>query len=327
MAEQLLNNASTSLNGGINNSTTTVVVNNGSVLPSSGNFRILIGSEIMLVTAISSNTLTVTRGAEGTTAVSHSSGDNVDHIYTKGSLEQIIQDYDQSGGYSSRPSSPRKGTIYTATDLQARWYYNGTNWDLIWPVYIANSKQWDVTPWTAQNQSTGTFTSKNGILEVTTLPGNNNNAVRGYSKSLPSTPYKATWIQSTHPLASQPFSLYIGHRESSSGKLKIMFNAANNGGIIGVESWSNYNSFSSVSLSAHQSYKGRFTWNRVENDGTNFNYYTSHDGKNYTKFFSETKSTGFTTNADQIFFGFMAGTQYYTSSDVGAQLLYGYWEE
>jgi hypothetical protein len=41
-------------------------------------FRVLVGTEIMIVTNVSGTTFTVTRGAEGTTAASHSSGD-ADH--------------------------------------------------------------------------------------------------------------------------------------------------------------------------------------------------------------------------------------------------------
>lgn len=325
MAEQFANNASTTLNGAHNNSTTSFVVTDGSVFPSTGNYRIICGTEIMLVTARSTNTLTVTRGYESTTAASHTSGDSVSLIFTKGSLDQFLADYEQTGVRASRPSAPRKGTRYTATDLLARWYYNGSSWDLLWPAYVPNARKWDVTGWTAQNQSTATFTDKTGILEVTTMPINNN-AVRGYSKSLPSTPYKATWIIGANPYAPPSATFFTGHRENSSGKIRAMVRAANGGGIVAVENWNNYNSFGSVSLGTQSSFTARVQWQRVENDGTNIMFWTSSDGKNYTKIFSEAKTTGWSTAADQIFFGFYNGTQYATGV-TGAHILLGYWEE
>ena len=63
----------TTLDGGINSSTTTVVLTDASQFPSSGTNFILIGTEELSYTGVSSNTLTgVTRGVRGTTAATHS---------------------------------------------------------------------------------------------------------------------------------------------------------------------------------------------------------------------------------------------------------------
>ncbi|HEX8889752.1 MAG TPA: cadherin-like domain-containing protein, partial [Pyrinomonadaceae bacterium] len=64
----------TTLNGGINNVVTSVIVADASSIPDAVNFRIQVDDEQMTVTAKSGNTLTVTRGAGGTTAASHSNG-------------------------------------------------------------------------------------------------------------------------------------------------------------------------------------------------------------------------------------------------------------
>lgn len=84
--EQYANNAATTLNGAINNSVTSVVVTDASSFPASGNFRIEVDTEIMLVTAKASNTLTVTRGVEGTTAASHLDLAATTHVLTAASL-------------------------------------------------------------------------------------------------------------------------------------------------------------------------------------------------------------------------------------------------
>jgi len=65
----------TTLNGAIDASTTTIVLTNASQFPSTGTNFVLIGTEMIQYTGISSNTLTgVTRGTRGTTAASHSDG-------------------------------------------------------------------------------------------------------------------------------------------------------------------------------------------------------------------------------------------------------------
>lgn len=90
--EQFANNASSTLSSGISSGATSLSVASASAFPSSGNFRILIDSEIFLVTAVSGTTFTVTGAQESTTAASHSSGTTVTHIVTAGGLIQAITD-------------------------------------------------------------------------------------------------------------------------------------------------------------------------------------------------------------------------------------------
>ena len=67
----------TLLSGNIDASTTTIIVADASMIPPAVGFTIQIGSEQMVVNSKSGNTLTVTRGANGTTAASHSFKANV----------------------------------------------------------------------------------------------------------------------------------------------------------------------------------------------------------------------------------------------------------
>lgn len=90
--EKFANNAITTLNGGINNAVSSLVVTSASLFPSVGQFRIRIDNEIMIVTAVAGTTFTVTRGAEGTSAASHSDGATIRHIVTAGGLSQAIAD-------------------------------------------------------------------------------------------------------------------------------------------------------------------------------------------------------------------------------------------
>ena len=103
MSVKFSNNGKTTLSAGISNSDTSVPVTDASVLPSitgseyfyvsledtSGNI------EIVKVTGVSSNTLTVTRAQDGTTARAFTSGDKAENRLTAGSLTDIV------GGISS----------------------------------------------------------------------------------------------------------------------------------------------------------------------------------------------------------------------------------
>jgi len=77
----------TTLNGAIDASVTTVTVASASAFPSSGQYRIAIGDELLLVTAGAGTTSwTVTRGVESTTAASHANGASVYGVLTAASL-------------------------------------------------------------------------------------------------------------------------------------------------------------------------------------------------------------------------------------------------
>lgn len=84
--EQFANTGTSTLNGTIASGATSLTVLAATTFPTVGIFRIRVESEIMIVTAVSSNTFTVTRGAEGTTAAAHSSGVQVVHIVTAQAL-------------------------------------------------------------------------------------------------------------------------------------------------------------------------------------------------------------------------------------------------
>lgn len=80
--------------GSITAGATTLNVASVTGAPAAGSgsqFRIIIDSEIMIVTAISSSTFTVTRGAEGTTAATHTDGVAVYHVLTSGALTLFAQ--------------------------------------------------------------------------------------------------------------------------------------------------------------------------------------------------------------------------------------------
>ena len=322
MAEQLANNAATTLDGAISNVDTSVVVTDGSVFPSSGNFRLLIQNEIILCTARSSNTLTVTRAQEGTTGTSHADGLPIELIYTKGSFNQILSDYWQRGGYASRPSSPRSGTMYTATDLlNAKWLYNGSSWDLISPVIIPNAKKVDFSGWTAMNQGTSTFVDKNGILHVTMQISND---FRGFYKTKPTSPFKMTVVIYPHKFGDIFIATGIGVRENSSGKMRLMYYMSGQPGSFRYDYWNSASSYNSTILSAIPTSTSMPIWLRYEDDNTNWVISASRDGKAFGIIYQETRNTVFT--ADQIVVGCFNNITL-TGNPLLEQYILSEWEE
>jgi len=93
-------NAVTTLDGAINYLVTTLDVADASVLPATGDFPIVVWDaddhaaptstdEQMLVTGVSGDTLTVTRGIQNTTPVGHSDGETVSEKVCKELFDQI----------------------------------------------------------------------------------------------------------------------------------------------------------------------------------------------------------------------------------------------
>ncbi len=98
------NCARTTINqsGGINASTTSMVVADASELPSSNDYVVTIwdnvtypdpcddpNTEIVKVTGISGNVLTIERGQEDTTGKAHANGQAVQNLITAGQFEEI----------------------------------------------------------------------------------------------------------------------------------------------------------------------------------------------------------------------------------------------
>lgn len=128
--EKFNNKAASLLDGSITSGALTLAVDSASTFPTAGDFRIIIDDELFTVTAVSTNTFTVTRGVEGTTPAAHSDNAPVTHILTSASLMNLIYNRGISGTLGDwKPSSP--GTYDeefegTADTLPANWSWNTT---------------------------------------------------------------------------------------------------------------------------------------------------------------------------------------------------------
>lgn len=96
--DALTNQVQTTLSAAITStSATSISVTSATGMPSPQQFRILVDTELMLVTAISGTTLTVVRGVEGTTAATHSNAAPVILPATAKSVQQSLSYADLYG--------------------------------------------------------------------------------------------------------------------------------------------------------------------------------------------------------------------------------------
>jgi hypothetical protein len=286
LREQHQNLANTTLSASINSSDNPISVAAGSVFPSTGNFRIMVDSEIMIVTARSTNSLTVTRGADGTSAASHSGGATVSMIYSTQGLSRIIKDADPLFGYSSRKP------------IMGLWADDGktllTSADFTW-----------------LNQGSATAADENGTIRLTDpVPGASGRNVRGLELDAPSTPY--TYI------AAFSFQAFLdndcrptwgmGFRESSSTKLMLFsydVNSFFNQAIqeLGINRWSNPSSLFTTNFGMHPFMSvSDLIWVKIENTGTNLKWHLSPDGAEWIQYFSESKTAWFSSGPDKVLF-------------------------
>ncbi len=89
MTEQFANLAHGTLDADISDTDTSLTLVSATSFPTTGTFRIVVDTEIMVVTDVSGSTFTVTRGAESSPATSHSNGAAVTHVLTAYVAQQL----------------------------------------------------------------------------------------------------------------------------------------------------------------------------------------------------------------------------------------------
>lgn len=270
--EQINGEAVSTLDGGINDSVTSLDVDSATDFPSDGNFRILIGSEIMKVEAVSSNTFTVVRGTEGTTAASHSDGDTVTLIITAESLKRYVADYVVYGNAEDPP------VINSLTDS------NGNT---------LTSADFD---WENQGGSTVTDLEQGGIL-LTVPIATSGPQLRGMSKTVP---------------GSTPYSIIAGFQpenwgnEGGSGNfpnIGLGFHAIANDRNLNIFA-ANYNNFTVARYTDHTTFTSNDfsdfwqndmsqTWLRIQDDGSRSRFAISVDGVDWQEVYDVSRTSHF----------------------------------
>lgn len=331
MAELLANNASTTLNGGIDNSTTTVVVTLATGFPVTGDFRIIVDSEIMLVTGVSGNTFTVTRGVESTGAVSHSNAAVVTHILTAAGLAQFVED-NAPGGASvgegaigSRPAAGTSGNLYIPTDGKIIQRDNGVSWDSFGPIYKFTQPP-AAAAFTAINADSGVLTDQGGTLLLTRPYVNGHN-------------YGAWYITQTSTWSVTVCLAAVVDTHNSQSSVELGLGFVNVAG--GQFSWFGAEVYASNVIlrvnydnNAHTTVAARIQtgfvhnqggimpsplWIRISYGASDRTYEYSHDGVNFQVAYTESKNTNFTPDAAGIIVSTKANVA--TDTTLGANFL------
>lgn len=274
--ERLANTVTNTLNGAIDASTTTVTVTDGSVFPSEGDFRILIDSEAMLVTARSTNDLTVVRGVDGTTAATHSDTTNVVIVPTASAFTKLLDDVYL--GRSDRPPyriQDSDGTVLTHSDFT--WVNQGTS--------TAATDDWGGI--TMQLQTAGA--NQNRFMVINT----------------PVTPWTAYVCYSVSPgftgnsATGDSVALFL--RESSTGKLIRSANML--GHSYRIQRFTDPTTFSAQPYIEDGFVQ--YQWLKIQDDGTNLTYWDSQDGINWHEMLVESRTAFLAGGPDQIGIGGM----------------------
>lgn len=206
------NFAKSRMTADINSTDTTVAVVDGNAFPSSGDFYIVIGNEVLRVTSRSGNNLTVVRGVPSTV---HSLGDCVTRIISKTDLESywIVRD-----SYPNRPSPGVAGRYFIATDCPLECYDDGTTWQS--RIFGHNITQYDDTGFTWLNQGTATFETTYGFGHLN-MPNDVTLQVRGRYMNAPATPYTVTAFYNYTQCNDASNIAGLIFRDSGTGKITL----------------------------------------------------------------------------------------------------------
>ena len=97
-----------------------VTAGGGAKFPSSGDFHITIEGEILKCTARSTDTLTVERAQEGTTAAAHTAGKSVELRITAGVITNVEDELDSHAGATTGIHGVGASTVESASGAQSK---------------------------------------------------------------------------------------------------------------------------------------------------------------------------------------------------------------
>lgn len=273
--ERFTNAASTTLNGAINDTTTSITVTDGSVFPADGNFRIAIENEILNVTARSTNTLTVVRGAESTTGAAHADTTAVTLIITGSNVEGWFREH---------------GSWFQPTVSLSGWSNRGRLLNDSDTTLTGSGSFTRVGLSTVEvvDQGWGGVVVSNGALGIINI--------EYIYKAAPSTPY--TLI--SHMSIDDPSTngnggnfVVTGFEESSTGKLLTLGCRPYDN--LAFARWTNRTTFASTNTQTAWVFRYD-VWTKFTNDGTTISCYASGDGEFWHLIGTETVGSFLTPN-------------------------------
>ena len=297
--EQFANGGLSSLDAATDNDDLSLTVKSAVGFPTIGNFRIIVESEIMLVTAVQGKTFTVTRAQEGTSAASHDADVAVFHVLTAGSIAQRDIEQFATGAIANRDAAGQAGRLYLPTEGLVS-QDNGSLWDMMPLSRMTPPTSGDFT-WV--NQGTATVTDTKGMMVLATPNVSSGENLRCLVKTAPATPYEITVCilpQSPIYTTNATIAQYgICWRDSASNKIITFGWGMNNYPCtFSYDQWTNH---TTLSANQYQRTAPLFApmWVRFSDDGTNRLVKVSSDGFNYENASAAQGRTVFLT-ADQV---------------------------
>lgn len=271
--EQFVNHVLTTLNGAINDTVISLTLTDASLLPLTGDCRLRLVEEVVLMTARTGDVLVVERGVDGTTAVSHPDEIAVSTVVTRDGIKKYIDDI--TAGASSREPMrilDKFNTILTASDFTF--------------VNQASSSVFD--------------DAGGGITMINAETG----AVgfKMLAKAAPATPYTVRGKILLGPGWDEGTSGTLGgifFRESSTSK--FMMTIFEPGDIMIPGKWTDENTFNSF-FGTSVTCDNYWVWHEIEDDGVDLKFRVSLDGINYTQLGSESRTTFMAGGPNEIGF-------------------------
>lgn len=302
--ELLANNASDTLDGGIDNTSDPVVltVNDASLFPATGNFRILIGTELLKVTAVSGNDFTAARAQEGTSIAAHSDTDVVTLVLTAAGLAQFSGEYHLAGLVSARPAASQYGRLFFPSDGGPVFRDTGSAWE----VWAAGKGPFtpplaDFTTWV--NQGTATVATSDGYTRLAIAGAAATPNLRMRVKTLPSTTFTMTLVyEADYPPGCNGLH-GICLRNSSDGKV-LTHSIHPSASAMADYTYSSPTAFNSNTFSDSVTpfSFGGLHMIRLRGDGTTYFFDYSTDGRNWSNNRQLTIATSYVPSPDQVGF-------------------------
>jgi hypothetical protein len=282
MAKEMYSNfVSGSVNTTITSGATSLVVNGYEAFPQSGEFTVVIESEYIHITAgAGTNTWTIERAQEGSTAASHNSGAIIYAVLTDGSLRKLHR-VSKAGTLAGarREINFIEGTAIsiTATD-------DGAN-DKV-DVTINASALKDEASWTRPVSTDFSWVNQGGASVayvndglVLVAPPTSGNSLRIQKITLPSAPYTITARLRLMKINSAGGG-GMCWRQSSDGKLiRVTFES----NAITIDKFTNETTYSGAGYVSNLGLDANapMRWIRLKDDNTNRTVSLSADGVNW----------------------------------------------
>lgn len=302
MVESYFNSYVVAVGGsGITNVATSLPVSVAA--PIASGFRILVGTELMQVTAGGTTlTWTVTRGIEGTTAAVHSVGDIINVVITSGGLDQLRTQFNGTGLVSAFPTSGIKnGDTYWSTDTGVMSRYDGSAWQT----------SFGMLPVTPPVLSSLTGSTSSGSITDTTqglaISLNTNASALYFNTTTTSAPLTAT-VGISGMVSPQNFAeIGLYFKDTVSGKFGsfIIQHSTNLLWTLGKNNAdTSFNSNYITTAATETGFPSPIWWFQVKDDNTNRMYRLSMNGMDWFQIFSVGRTDFLTANQ----YGFIVTT-------------------